>query len=77
VAWNFDNILLTAPPSRKSELEEYMVKEYKVITAKSPEDAEKEMNVHALEDWEVKAVTFWETVMAYRLVITLERDRRN
>ncbi len=54
-----------------------MVKEYKVITAKSPEDAEKVMNAHALEGWEVKAVTFWETVMAYRLVVTLERDRRN
>lgn len=54
-----------------------MVKEYKVITVKSPEDAEKVMNAHALEGWEVKAVTFWETVMAYRLVVTLERDRRN
>ena len=53
-----------------------MVKEYKVITVKSPEDAEEKMNCYALEDWEVKAVTFWETAMSYRLVVTLERDRR-
>lgn len=51
------------------------MKEYKVIVAKSPEDAEKEMNHHALENWEVKAVTFWETAMSYRLVVTLERER--
>ena len=53
-----------------------VVKEYKVITVKSPEDAEKEMNHYALEDWEVKDVTFWETAMSYRLVITLERDKK-
>ena len=77
IKYNGTNILLTAPPSSNSELEECMVKEYKVITVKSPEDAEKDMNAHALEGWEVKAVTFWETAMSYRLVITLERDRRN
>ena len=53
------------------------MKEYKVITVKSPEKAEEEMNAYALEDWEVKAVTFWQTVMSYCLVVTLERDRRN
>ncbi len=53
------------------------MKEYKVITVKSPEEAEKKMNAYALEDWEVKAVTFWETAMSYRFTVTLERDRRN
>lgn len=53
------------------------MKEYKVITVKSPEDAEKEMNHYALDDWNVKDVTFWETAMSYRLVVTLERDRKN
>ncbi len=47
--------------------------EYKVITVKTPEDAEKEMNQYAKEHWTVKAVTFWETAMSYQLVITLER----
>ena len=49
------------------------MKEYKVITAKTPEDAEAEMNKQAKDGWEVKTVTFWETAMAYRLVITFER----
>ena len=49
------------------------MKEYKVITSKTPEDAEAEMNKQAKEGWEVKSVTFWETAMAYRLVITFER----
>lgn len=47
--------------------------QYKVITVKSPADAEKEMNLYAAENWTVKAVTFWETAMSYRLIITLER----
>ena len=51
------------------------MKEYKVITVKTPEEAEKEMNHYALDGWEVKAVTFWETAMAYRLVVTLEKER--
>ena len=52
------------------------MKEYKVITVKSPEDAEKKMNFYALEGWGVKDVTFLETTMSYRLVVTFERDRR-
>ena len=47
--------------------------EYKVITVKTPEEAEKEMNRYAKEHWTVKAVTHWETSLSYRLVITLER----
>ena len=47
--------------------------EYKVVTVKTPEDAEKEMNQYAKEQWTVKAVTFWETATYYRLVITFER----
>ncbi len=50
--------------------------EYKVITVKTPEDAEQEMNRYAAENWTVKAVTFWETAMSYRLVITLERPAK-
>ena len=50
------------------------MKQYKVIVVKSPEDAEQEMNRFAQQGWEVKAVTFWETAMSYRLVITFERD---
>lgn len=47
--------------------------EYKVITVKTPEDAEREMNRYASENWGVKAVTYWGNVMAYQLVITFER----
>ena len=50
------------------------LKEYKVVTAKNPEEAEQQMNIYAADGWVVKAVTLWETAMAYRLVITLERD---
>lgn len=50
------------------------MKEYKVVTAENPEEAEQQMNIYAADGWVVKAVTFWETAMAYRLVITLERD---
>lgn len=48
--------------------------EYKVVTAKSPEDGEKEMNLMAANGWRVVAVTFWETAMSYRLIITFERE---
>ena len=50
------------------------MKEYKVVTVKNPEEAEQQMNIYAADGWVVKAVTLWETAMAYRLVITLERD---
>jgi len=49
------------------------MKEYKVVTVKTPEEAEVEMNKQAHDKWEVKAVTHWETTMAHRLVITFER----
>ena len=71
----FGNVVEWNQQSRKLDLGGQAMKEYKVIVAKSPEDAEKEMNHHALENWEVKAVTFWETAMSYRLVVTLERER--
>ena len=50
------------------------MKSYAVRTAKTPEDAEAQMNEMAREGWTVKAVTFWETAMAYRLVITFEKE---
>ena len=50
------------------------MKEYKVLTAKTPEDAETMMNQMACQDWSVTAVTKWDTAMAYRLVITFEKD---
>ena len=53
------------------------MKEYKVLTTTSPEEAEKEMNRYALEGWEVADVTFWETALAYRLVVTLEREKKH
>ena len=50
------------------------MKEYKVLTAKNPEEAETMMNQMAHQNWTVIAVTKWETAMAYRLVITFEKD---
>ena len=32
------------------------------------------MNEMARDGWTVKTVTFWETAMAYRLVITFEKE---
>lgn len=49
--------------------------EYKVIAVETPEDAEAEMNKQALDGWNVIAVTFWQTVFKYQLVITFERSR--
>ena len=68
-----------APPSgvilKKAQIRRVdSMKEYKVVTAKNPEEAEQQMNIYAADGWVVKAVTLWETAMAYRLVITLERD---
>ena len=50
------------------------MKEYKVLTAKTPEEAEMLMNQMACQNWAVIAVTKWETAMAYRLVITFEKN---
>ncbi|WP_294498106.1 hypothetical protein [uncultured Gemmiger sp.] len=50
------------------------MKKYKVFTAKAPEEAESEMNRMAQQGWRVVAVTFWETAMSYRLVVTMEQD---
>ena len=49
------------------------MKIYKVCTAKTPENAEKQMNELARDGWSVKAVTAWETSLTYQLVITFER----
>ena len=35
------------------------MKEYKVVTVNTPEEAEAEMNARAREGWEVRAVTPW------------------
>ena len=64
-----------ASPFDKSEFGGITMKEYKVVTVKTPEDAETEMNRQAIDNWEVKAVTLWETALAYRLVITFERSK--
>lgn len=50
------------------------MKQYKVVVAKTPEDAEEEMNRYSAENWDVKMMTFWETAMSYRLIITFERS---
>jgi len=49
------------------------MKEYKVVTVKTPEEAENTMNQYAHDNWEVKSLTYWQTTMAYRLVIVFER----
>lgn len=49
------------------------MKEYKIMTAKSPEEAERLMNSMALQGWTVKAMTYW-NVMTRRLLITFEKD---
>ena len=50
------------------------MKEYKVMTAKTPEEAEAVMNQMARQGWTVTAVTEWDTTMAYRLAITFEKN---
>ena len=51
------------------------MKEYKVLTAKTPEDAELMMNDMARQGWIVTAMTYWQTIGALRrLLITFERD---
>lgn len=50
--------------------------EYKVVAVKTPEDAESEMNKYSLDGWSVVAVTSWQTVFTYQLVITFERSRK-
>ena len=50
------------------------MKEYKVLTAKTPEEAEAVMNQMARQGWTVTAVTKWDTTMAYRLAITFEKN---
>ena len=51
------------------------MKEYKVLTVKTPEEAETMMNEMARQGWTVKAMTYWETTgMLRRLLVTVERD---
>ena len=50
------------------------MKKYKVFTAKTQEEAEAEMNRLAQQGRRVTAVTFWQTAMRYRLVVTMEQD---
>lgn len=51
------------------------MKEYKVITAKTPKDSEELMNKYAKNGWIVKAVTFMNTGLSIRIMITLEKDK--
>ena len=50
------------------------MKSYKVCTANTPQDAELQMNELAQQGWAVAAVTYWQTVMRYQLVITFEKE---
>lgn len=50
------------------------MKEYKVLTAKTPEEAEAAMNQMACQGWSVKAVTQWDRATSYRVMITFEKD---
>ena len=50
------------------------MKKYKVLTAKTPEEAEITMNQMAHEGWAVKAVTQWDRATSYRVMITFEQD---
>lgn len=56
-------------------MEEQQLKEYKVITAKTPKDSEELMNKYAKNGWIVKAVTFMNTGLSIRIMITLEKDK--
>ena len=51
------------------------MKEYKVVTAKTSEAAEAEMNARARAGWEVRAITPWAPWegMERQLLITFER----
>ena len=51
------------------------MKEYKVVTVNTPEEAEAEMNARAREGWEVRAVVPWNPWegMRCQLVISFER----
>ena len=50
------------------------MKEYKVLTAKTPEEAETAMNQMARQGWAVKEVTQWDRATSYRVMITFEKD---
>ncbi len=50
------------------------MKEYKVLTAKTPEEAETAMNQMARQGWAVKEVTQWDRAASYRVMITFEKD---
>ena len=51
------------------------MKEYKVVTMNTPEEAEAEMNARAREGWEVRAVVPWNPWegMRCQLVMTFAR----
>lgn len=48
------------------------MKEYKVISAKSPRDAEEQLNLYAAQGWDVKTMTTFEK-WTWRIVIILEK----
>ncbi len=50
------------------------MKEYQVLTAQTPEEAEAAMNRMARQGWTVKAVTQWDRASSYRVMITFEKD---
>lgn len=53
---------------------EEKMKEYKVITAKTPKESEELMNKYAKNGWIVKTVTFCNTGLSVRIMITFEKD---
>ena len=52
------------------------MKEYKILTADSLEQAEQVMNDMAQVGWRVVGTTVWSPWGKYQFVITLERDAR-
>ena len=52
------------------------LKEYKILTADSLEQAEQVMNDMAQVGWRVVGTTVWSPWGGYQFVITLERDAR-
>ena len=52
------------------------MKEYKILTANSLEQAEQVMNDMAQVGWRVVGTTVWSPWGGHQFVITLERDAR-
>lgn len=49
------------------------MKQYIVRDVDNPKKAEVLMNQMAQQGWEVKATSYWQTSLSYKIVITFER----